>query len=244
MLAHRKLAKICAAFLLAAALLFPSALASSAEAGQPLAGEYDRTTGTNWYFPGYKVTYEVSDQNVAEVIRGKNGQPCVHFKQPGDVYVYATFYANGEPLEPEVYLFHITGNAVDDTSFQWGMFAMDVIRLTNERRTEAGLPALKPAFDLSDEAAIRAEEVSRVFSHTRPDGQPFHTVLEDGSYETAGENLQAGAATPEEVVEAWMNSPSHRENILSDAYTELGVGYIYVADSRYHHYWVQIFRKP
>ena len=67
--------------------------------------------------------------------------------------------------------------------------------------------------------------------------------MEDGSYETVGENLQAGAATPEEAIRQWMNSPTHRENILSYAYDEIAVGYVYVPDSRYHHYWVQLFRR-
>lgn len=58
-----------------------------------------------------------------------------------------------------------------------------------------------------------------------------------------GENLQAGAATPEEAVQQWINSPSHRENILSTEYEELGVGYIYVPESKYKHYWVQLFRR-
>ena len=210
-------------------------------AGEKLAGEYERQTGSNWYFPGLKVTYTVSDDQVAEVFQDKKGQYIVRFIGPGDVYVQATFYSQGKPLPPEIYLFHITGEKKGEEATDWGTFALDVLRLTNEERRKAGLPALKADFALSDAAAIRAEEAVRQFSHTRPDGTPYHTVLTGIKYRQAGENLQAGAATPEEAIHQWMNSPTHRENILYPEYNALGIGYIYVPDSRYHHYWVQIF---
>lgn len=204
--------------------------------------ELTKSTGVYWGFPGYRADYEVSDPAIAE-IRQKNGGTYVHFIQPGDVVVKVTFYSGGSKLEPEYYLFHVTGGAVDDTSFEWGRFAVDVIRLTNEERKKAGLKPLRAAFDLSDEAATRAAEVSEFYSHTRPDGSAFSTVFKKGSYKTVGENLQAGAPTPEAAMEQWMNSPTHRENILSEEYEELGVGYIYVPDSKYRHYWVQLFRR-
>ena len=205
--------------------------------------ELTRPTGTNWGFPGYRVEYEVSDPAIAEILTGRNGEKRVHLIKPGDVVVKVTFYSGGSPLDSEYYLFHVTGTAVDDTAFEWGTFAVDVIRMTNEQRAEAGLKPLKAAFDLSDEAATRAEEVTRVYSHTRPDGTSFATVFKKGSYKTVGENLQAGASTPEEAMRQWMNSPTHRANILSEEYEELGVGYIYAPDSKYKHYWVQLFRR-
>lgn len=202
-------------------------------------GELTKDTGTNWYFPGYRVAFEVSDPNIAEIITNKQGQPVVHFVRPGDVVVRAVF-GDGDV---KTYLFHITGKVIDDTSFDWSMFAMDVIRLTNEERKKAGLSHLKPAFDVSEPATVRADEVSRCYSHTRPDGSDFETVLMGVSYEMAGENLQAGAPTPEEAVREWMNSPTHRDNILFPDFTELAVGYVYLPNSKYHHYWVQIFLR-
>ncbi|MFP3338704.1 CAP domain-containing protein, partial [Micrococcus sp. SIMBA_131] len=59
------------------------------------------------------------------------------------------------------------------------------------------------------------------------------------SYRSAGENIAAGQATPEEVVKAWMNSEGHRKNILNPGYTEIGVGYI--SGGSYGHYWTQMF---
>ena len=214
-----------------------------AEAAVQYEEELTRPTGTNWGFPGYRAEYEVSDPEIAEILQGKNGEYRIHLIKPGDVVVKVTFFSEGERLEPEYYLFHVTGTAVDDTAFDWGTFAADVIRLVNEERAKVGVKPLRAAFDLSEEAAIRAGEVSEVYSHTRPDGTPFSTVFEEGSYEAVGENLQAGASTPEEAIRQWMNSPSHRENILSEEYEELGVGYIYVPESKYKHYWVQLFRR-
>ena len=224
-----------------AAIYFLAQLAAGASA--PYKDELTRPTGTHWGFSGYRVEYEVSDPDIAEIVKEKNGQYMVRLVKPGDVVVKVTFYSGGQALEPELYLFHVTGKAVDDTAFDWGMFAGDIIRLTNEERAKAGKKPLRPAFDLSDAAATRAEEASRKYSHERPDGSLFNTVLEEGSYKTAGENLQAGTSNPEDAIYQWMHSPSHRENILSDEFDEIGVGYIYLPESKYKHYWVQLFIK-
>lgn len=59
------------------------------------------------------------------------------------------------------------------------------------------------------------------------------------SFQTAAENLAAGQRTPKEVVNAWMNSPGHRANILKKEVSEIGVGY--VNGGKYGHYWTQMF---
>ena len=56
------------------------------------------------------------------------------------------------------------------------------------------------------------------------------------------ENIAAGNATPEAVVDQWMHSPGHRANILNKDFKELGVGYYYKENSTYKHYWIQMFR--
>lgn len=87
---------------------------------------------------------------------------------------------------------------------------------------------------------MRAVEIVKSFSHTRPDGRdPFTAMKEAGvSYRAAGENIAMGQKTPQQVMEGWMNSDGHRQNILSDNFGRLGVGY-YVANGRA--YWVQMF---
>ena len=55
-------------------------------------------------------------------------------------------------------------------------------------------------------------------------------------YRSAGENIAMGQRTPSEVVQAWMNSPGHRANILDPSFTRVGVGYV-----REGNYWTQMF---
>lgn len=122
-------------------------------------------------------------------------------------------------------------------------YAEEMLALINEARSSVGIAPLILSIELMDVATIRAKEITRVFSHTRPNGQKFSSLIRDGKY-TCGENIAAGYATVSETFEQWMNSTGHRANILREDYTELGVGYFYEPNSQYKHYWVQIFRRP
>lgn len=116
--------------------------------------------------------------------------------------------------------------------------AAEVIRLVNEERAKQGLPALKTTDALTRAAQVRADELLTLFSHTRPDGRSCFTALGEAgvSYRVAGENIAMGYPSPAAVVEGWMNSPGHRDNILSDSYTTIGVGY-----NSQKNCWVQMF---
>lgn len=81
----------------------------------------------------------------------------------------------------------------------------------NAQRAAAGLPALKWNSGLEQASAVRAVEASQVWSHNRPDGSEYWTVNSNLVY---GENLAKGYSDANEAVNAWMNSPSHRDNIL------------------------------
>jgi uncharacterized protein YkwD len=76
------------------------------------------------------------------------------------------------------------------------------------------------------------------FSHTSPTyGSPFDMIRDfDISYNSAGENIAQGQRSPEEVVQAWMNSEGHRANIMNGDYTHIGVGY-----NESGNYWTQMF---
>ena len=97
----------------------------------------------------------------------------------------------------------------------------------NARRAEAGLPALTVSSSLSTAAAQRACELPINWSHTRPDGSWFTTVLDEFGCGSAGaaENLYytAGSGDAETIVAKWMSSDAHRENILSEAAASIGV---------------------
>lgn len=121
-------------------------------------------------------------------------------------------------------------------------YAEKVLQLVNKERKKAGVDPLQLDTSLCSAAGVRAKEITKEFSHTRPDGSACFSILKEKniSYRAVGENIAAGQATPEDVVEAWMNSPGHRENILSKDFRKLGVGYVKTG-SGYKHYWVQMF---
>lgn len=103
--------------------------------------------------------------------------------------------------------------------------ASEVIRLTNIERVKDGAAPLQYHAGLQRAAMVRAEEITRKFSHTRPDGTTAETVLLDcGVSNGAGENIAAGQKTPEAVVRAWMNSSGHRATMLNPNAKYIGVG--------------------
>lgn len=131
-------------------------------------------------------------------------------------------------------------------------FALEVLNLTNQERSNAGLQplSLNPQLNRAAEGHSESMALDDFFSHTGADGStPFERIRAEGyEYQTAAENVAAGYATPADVVEGWMNSPGHRANILNGSLTELGVGYYYLANDtgtiNYNHYWTQVFGTP
>lgn len=119
-------------------------------------------------------------------------------------------------------------------------YVQQVIELVNAEREKHGLAPLTENATVSDAAQTRAKETVRSFSHTRPNGESCFTVLKEYgvSYRTCGENIAMGQKTPEQVVNAWMNSEGHRKNILNSSFKQIGVG-CYVANGTY--YWSQLF---
>ena len=119
-------------------------------------------------------------------------------------------------------------------------YEQEVIRLVNIERAKKGLKPLTYDWELSRVARYKSQDMkdNRYFSHTSPVyGSPFQMMKSFGiSYRTAGENIAKGQATPQAVVNAWMNSSGHRANILNASFTKIGVGY--VSDGKY---WTQMF---
>ncbi|MDR0930278.1 MAG: SafA/ExsA family spore coat assembly protein [Clostridiales bacterium] len=121
-----------------------------------------------------------------------------------------------------------------------------VIDLTNNERTKAGLAPLKANWELSRVARYKSQDMidKNYFSHTSPTyGSPFDMMKQFSiSYRAAGENIAYGQRSPAEVVNAWMGSSGHRANILSNNYTEIGVGVAQKSNGQY--YWTQMFIRP
>ena len=120
-------------------------------------------------------------------------------------------------------------------------FAQEVLELVNVERAKEHLKPLKLSGSLNHYAQIRAKEITKKFAHTRPSGYSCFTVIPK-PYRMVGENIAAGQRSANEVVTAWMNSPDHRANIMNPKFRELGMGYLYLQDSKYKHYWAQLFR--
>jgi uncharacterized protein YkwD len=80
------------------------------------------------------------------------------------------------------------------------------------------------------------------FGHQNPSGEsPFDRIARAGyRYRTAGENVAAGQRSPQQVVQAWMDSPGHCRNIMNASFTETGIGHTRATDI-YGHYWTQTF---
>ena len=121
-----------------------------------------------------------------------------------------------------------------------GDFASQVVALVNAERTKQGLSALTIDTKVQQAALVRAKESAQSFSHTRPNGSSFSTALTEAgvSYRRAGENIAYGQSTPQQVMNAWMNSSGHRANILNANYTTIGVGYTVINGTAY---WAQLF---
>lgn len=125
-------------------------------------------------------------------------------------------------------------------------YRQEVLNLVNAERAKYGLqPLVMGDAKLTAAAQQRAEEIATVNSHVRPNGTKWYTVLSEYGVTdaAAGENAAWGSVSPEEVVNAWMNSEGHRANILDPEARAMGVGYYYNSSSTWGHQWIQLFTK-
>ena len=119
----------------------------------------------------------------------------------------------------------------------------EAIRLINAERAKAGLAELTIDDDLMSMAAVRADEMSEKFEHTRPDGSDWKTIFDEFGWtlpNKRGENGSAGDGAASKTVSRWMNSSGHKANILKDNVTKIGVGYYYDGSAKWKHYWTMI----
>ena len=122
-------------------------------------------------------------------------------------------------------------------------YEQKVVELVNVERQKAGLSTLKMDSAISNVARAKSKDmaVNNYFAHQSPTyGSAGDMLRQYGiSWSAWGENIASGQRTPEIVVNAWMNSPGHRANILSNNFSKIGVGY--VTNSNGTPYWTQIF---
>jgi hypothetical protein len=106
----------------------------------------------------------------------------------------------------------------------------DVIAQTNDQRGKNGLSTLTRNGQLTRAAELKGQDMlaKGYWAHTSPDGkEPWYFILQAGyNYNRAGENLARDFRDTTSVVNAWMNSPGHRANILNSHYQEIGVAVV------------------
>jgi serine protease len=122
-----------------------------------------------------------------------------------------------------------------------------VVQLINSERVDRGKPRLSIDSRLVQAARRHSQDMAdnNIFSHYGSDGSsPFDRIRAAGyRFRMASEAIGGGYGSPEQVVEAWMNSPLHRSILLGN-YTDVGVGYVHQPDSAYRHYWTADLAIP
>lgn len=138
---------------------------------------------------------------------------------------------------------------VSDSDFLAAVLPAVLVDLTNEERDDEGLTTLEINPVLTEAARLKAQDMAEdgYFEHNSPDGlTPWHWFYEAGyQFSHAGENLAVNFSDSDEVVEAWMDSPGHRANILNGNFTQIGIATAEgELDGRRTIFVVQMFGRP
>lgn len=117
-----------------------------------------------------------------------------------------------------------------------------MIRLMNKERRKYGYASFDKNSLLQSAAQKRAKELSKRFSHMRPNGYVWTSAIDmDYDFAHAAENIARDFSTPQQVVDAWMDNSSTKAKIVGKRYREIGVG-VYLDNDGYL-YWCAIFAK-
>lgn len=122
------------------------------------------------------------------------------------------------------------------TAFAQNAQEAEALAIVNQIRVANGLSEVRFDAALENGSAVRANEITTSFSHTRPDGSAWWTVDDSLMY---GENLAEGYDSAQDVVNAWMASPSHAENILKADFTTCAITMTTSSNGKV--YWAQEF---
>ncbi len=183
-------------------------------------------TNSGSYANAANLKWTSTNSNVVTVTKRSANKATITAKGAGTAYIKITLY-NGKTAQCKV-------------TVKEDPYAEKVLEIVNDERVKAGKKPLAARADLTELANIRVKEIVEKFSHERPDGtNVFKMAVERGiSYGSMAENIAMGQGTPESVMNAWMNSQGHRNNILSSSYTYVGIAHYKYNDIDY---WVQVF---
>ncbi|MDG6882100.1 uncharacterized protein, YkwD family [Phocoenobacter uteri] len=121
---------------------------------------------------------------------------------------------------------------------------LKVLEKTNEYRKAVGKKPLVWDEKLAAYAQMRSQELVQHYSHTRPNGTESYSEIQITAG-SVGENIAAGQGNAEEVSLGWKNSAGHYQNIISDHFDKIGIGFVRVPNKSdpqgYTYYWTQTF---
>jgi uncharacterized protein YkwD len=149
--------------------------------------------------------------------------------------------------QPQEVLIPVTGCSPQENAD----FEAQVLKLMNQERAKQGVPELKSQPQLAAAALAHSNDMAcrGFFSHTNPDGKtPFDRIsAQSYDYRAASENIYGGDSnfySPTEAIKNWLNSPPHKKNMLNPVYTEVGVGAVYLAGTKWGGYMTVVFGTP
>lgn len=182
------------------------------------------------------VTWSTSNKKVATV--SKSGVVTAKNKGVATVTVKTKSGSKKAKVKISVGSKPVAAKAAPDSSYQ-KEFESQVLQLINDERTQRGLKKLVLDDDLKQGARVRAYEQETLYSHTRPSGAGWQTVLAVRPNIYYGEILFKIISSPQGAVNGWMQSSGHKAAILKKEYTSAGVG-VY-QDNRGNLYWCVLF---
>ena len=181
--------------------------------------------------PVFAATYKVQPNDTMWLISSKTG------------YSVSDILAANPQIKNPAFIY--AGQIINLPSSGIASKQQEILKLVNAQRAARGLMGLKMNANINYVATLKAQDMAKnnYFSHVSPRyGTPFTMMQHYGiKFTAAGENIAMGQKTPQEVMNAWMNSPGHRSNILSPSYNQIGIGI--AKNSKGVYYWVEMFIK-
>lgn len=141
-----------------------------------------------------------------------------------------------------------TSSTTSSSSTSESSIVNQIVSLTNSFRQQNGLAPLSLNYRLSSAAQTHTQNMAfqDFVSHTGVDGSTVGQRVSATGYKWSlvAENIAAGYQTATDVVQGWIDSPGHRENLLNPDVTEIGVGYYFLAgdagNAIWNYYWTQV----
>jgi uncharacterized protein YkwD len=127
-----------------------------------------------------------------------------------------------------------------------------MLKRINDVRREHSVAPVKEDAKLKQAALEHSKDMAEhdVFGHEGSDGAQLETRLKrvGFDYKVFAENVAGGLGSPEATVDAWMESPEHRKNLLNVQVCRIGVGYVHAPNDNgkitYKHYWTVVLARP